>query len=671
VTTGTHPLCVLAGAGSGKTRVLTRRIAYRLITGTADPGHVLALTFTRKAAGELRHRLAAMGLRDRVVTGTFHAVGIAVLRQYWADCGRRPSSLLERKARLLAPLIAARPAFTGVRLAEVAVHIEWAQARLIEPDDLEAGLASSGRSLPVAGGELAALFRRYQSEKRRRGLIDFDDVLAGAAAAMESDITFATAQRWRWRHIFVDEFQDLNPAQHRLLDAWLGASNDLCVVGDPNQAIYGWNGADAGRLVEFRRHWPEGEVVRLDDNYRCSPQIVRAAASVLGPGGAGLRSTLADGPEPDVIGYATDDDEASGVAAAVLAAGREGLPWSHMGVLARTNAQVRVLAAALDAAGIPHRVPGSADLLTHPVTVRTLEDLHRHPRRPARMAAADLAEAASLADREVDRDVLECLAELARQYEQVEASARGAGLADWLVATLARDRDGAAGQDGVTVCSFHRAKGLEWSTVWVCGLEQGLVPIGHATTPDALQEERRLLYVAMTRARSTLRLSWARRRRFAAHPVPREPSPWLALIDERPGSATDDRPGPVPLDASAWRARLDDQRRSLRRSATAPDRRRRSSRGDLVALVPADPGILSALRAWRADAARASGVPAPVLVHDRTLAVLASLVPTTLEDLADVPGLGAVKIARYGPTLLSLIRASASARSAGPLVSDA
>lgn len=665
VTTETNPLCVLAGAGSGKTRVLTRRIAYRLTVGTADPGHVLALTFTRKAAGELGHRLAALGLRDRVVTGTFHAVAIAVLRQYWTDCGRRRPTLLERKARILAPLVAARPALGGVTLADVAGHLEWAQARLIDPDHLEAAIAAAGRRIPVPAGELAALFRRYESEKRRRGIIDFDDVLAGAAMAIESDPAFAAAQRWRWRHVFVDEYQDLNPAQHRLLAAWIGPGTDLCVVGDPNQAIYGWNGADSRRLVDFTRHWPHAEVIRLDENHRCSPQIVHAAASVLGPEGVGLRSTRPDGPEPEVVGYATDDDEAGAVAVAVVAAHRDGTPWSQMGILARTNAQVRVLAAALDAAKVPHRVPGSADLLTHPVTVRALEALHRQPSQPARMAAADLAEAASMATSEADRCVLECLVELARQYEQVDVGARGAGLADWLVGALARDRDGATGSDGVTVCSFHRAKGLEWSTVWVCGLESGLVPIGHADTAEALDEERRLLYVAITRACSTLHPSWARRRRFATRTAPREPSPWLALIDQRLGAASDEgAPRPPALDAAAWRARLEDQRQLLRRASARPGRSRRSGRGTdaAVGLVPADPDVVIALRAWRDDAARASGVPAHVLLHDRTLLALASLAPSTLDGLADVPGLGPVKIARYGPTLLALVNDGPSRR---------
>lgn len=652
VTTATNPLCVLAGAGSGKTRVLTRRIAYRVATGSADAGHVLALTFTRKAAGELGTRLAALGLRGGVVTGTFHAVAIAALRRYWADCGRRAPGLLARKARLLGPLVAARPALGGVSLGELAGHLEWAQSRLVGPDGLEEAIAASGRRLAVPASELAALFRRYETEKQRRGVIDFDDVLGRCAAAIETDPAFAGSQQWRWRHVFVDEFQDLNPAQHRLLRGWLGDHSDLCAVGDPNQAIYGWNGADPDHLANFAIYWPHAEIIHLDANHRCSPQIVQAAAAVLGGAGAALSSARAEGPAPTVRSYPSDDDEARAVAAAVVNARAEGVALAHMGVLARTNVQVRSLAAALDEAGVAHCVPGSEDVLTHPITARTLEGLHRRSARPARMAAADLREAAAAAERDAERDVLETLVVLARQYDRIEPGGDGQGLADWIVAALARDRDGAR-PGGVTVCSFHRAKGLEWSTVWVCGVEVGLVPIGHATTTEALDEERRLLYVAMTRASTALHVSWAQRRRFGAgHPAPRQPSPWLSLIDAR---LAEDDAGPTPLDATAWRSRLDDQRRRLR-GADSP-----AVTGG-VALAPPDPELTSALRSWRRGVARASGVPGHVILHDRTLAALASLAPTTIDGLADVPGLGPVKIARYGPTLLSLIsRREASA----------
>src|SRR5438445_4235864 len=246
--TDAEPLCILAGAGSGRTRVLTRRIAYRVAEGTADARHVVALTFTRKAAGELSGRLAALGVRDDVVAGTFHAIAYAQLRRRWADRGERPPALLDRKLRLLGPLLPRRrPA--AVQAADLAAEIEWAQARLIGPRDYEPAAELAGRRPPIPGSAMADLYERYGAEKRRRGLVDFDDLLLRCADALATDAEFAAAQRWRFRHLFVDEFQDVNPAQHQLLAGWLGNRADLCVVGDPDQAIYAWNGADAGYLT--------------------------------------------------------------------------------------------------------------------------------------------------------------------------------------------------------------------------------------------------------------------------------------------------------------------------------------------------------------------------------------------------------------------------------------
>src|SRR3954469_14083076 len=269
VVTEASPLCILAGAGSGKTRVLTRRIAHRIAVGSAEPDRVLALTFTRKAAGELGSRLRTLGVRDRVAAGTFHAVAYAQLRRRWADRGESEPALLDRKARLLAPLIRNR----DVQAADVASEIEWAKARMVNPSAYEHEARSAGREPPMALAEVAEVYRRYEVEKNRRGLVDFDDLLFRTARAIEEDADFAAAQRWRFRHLFVDEFQDVNPVQFRLLMAWLGDRLDLCVVGDPNQAIYAWNGADASYLTNFRRHFPTAEVVRLDDNYRSSPEI--------------------------------------------------------------------------------------------------------------------------------------------------------------------------------------------------------------------------------------------------------------------------------------------------------------------------------------------------------------------------------------------------------------
>src|SRR5438309_1664402 len=284
VTTDAAPLCILAGAGSGKTRVLTRRIAWRIANGTADPRHVLALTFTRKAAGELSGRLSALGVRDQVAAGTFHAIAYAQLRRRWADRGERPPTLVDRKVRLLAPLLAGHRS-AAVQPADLATEIEWAKARFVGPAHYEAEAGAAGRKPALPLGVMASLYERYEEEKRRRGVVDFDDLLLLCARALETDETFAASQRWRFRHLFVDEFQDVNPVQFRLLDGWRGDGHDLCVVGDPNQAIFGWNGADPRYLTGFANRYPGAEVVRLDDNYRSSPQILAVADAVLNGSG--------------------------------------------------------------------------------------------------------------------------------------------------------------------------------------------------------------------------------------------------------------------------------------------------------------------------------------------------------------------------------------------------
>ncbi|MFN0090008.1 MAG: UvrD-helicase domain-containing protein, partial [Acidimicrobiales bacterium] len=303
VLTPHQPLCIVAPAGSGKTRVLTRRIAYRAETGDLDPRRVLALTFTRKAAAELRSRLGGLGLRDLPAAGTFHAVAYAQLHERWRERDVRPPTLLERKAQLLAEL-AGRGAPAGP--GELAAVIDWAQARGVSPARYEAE-CDKARRRPAGGAAWAAQrYADYVAAKTARRLVDFDDLLRLCARHLERDHGFAAAIRWRFRHVFVDEFQDVNPLQLRLLDAWLGGRGDLCVVGDPHQAIYGWNGADAAALAAFGDRFPGGEVVRLSRNYRSSRQIVAAAAAVLDADPAAAAGP--DGPAPSVAVY---DDEAA------------------------------------------------------------------------------------------------------------------------------------------------------------------------------------------------------------------------------------------------------------------------------------------------------------------------------------------------------------------------
>ena len=649
VTTDAAPLCILAGAGSGKTRVLTRRIAWRIAEGSADGRHVLALTFTRKAAGELSGRLAALGVRDQVAAGTFHAIAYAQLRRRWADRGERPPTLLDRKVRLLAPLLAGHRS-AAVQPADIANEIEWAKARFVEPAHYEAEAAAAGRKAALPLAVMASLYERYEEEKRRRGVVDFDDLLLLCARALDTDEAFAASQRWRFRHLFVDEFQDVNPVQFRLLNGWRGDRPDLCVVGDPNQAIFGWNGADAGYLTGFAGRFPGAEVIRLDDNYRSSPQILAVADAVLSDrtsdASRPLRANRPEGPTPSVRSWASDRDEARAVVRAMRRRHGSSLPWSAMAVLARTNAQLLLFEEACTSMGVPHRVRGEGPFLSQPEIRQALNELRRLPATsPLAPVIADLDEMAGEA--EGDRaERLEGLVRLAREHSAVDQSATIDGFFAWLRATVGGDEPAKAG-DVVELATFHASKGLEWPLVFVVGLERGLVPIAQADTPAARAEERRLLYVAVTRAEQELHCSWAERRTFGARSLTRSPSAYLPAIEAAVKAGNEGTPG-------EWRRFLDDGRQKLRTAAQGRP-------ADVRTLLDnADPTVFEALRSWRAATAKRSGVPAYVIFHDTTLAALADAKPRDRTGLLAVPGLGPVKAERYGDAVLAVLAGAAS-----------
>jgi len=666
VTTLTSPLAILAGAGSGKTRVLTRRIAWLAAQGAIDPRHVLAVTFTRKAAGELSDRLDGLGVRRVLTTGTFHGLALAQLRRRWRERGESVPALLERKSRILAPLLGGGPS-VGAEAAEVAGEIEWAKARLVVPEGYEAAITAAGRATPRPAAEIASLYDRYETEKARRGVVDFDDLLWRLADALETDAEFAAVIRWRHRHFFVDEFQDVNPAQFRLIRLWLGDRRELCVVGDDDQAVYGFTGADAGYLVHFARHFPAAGVVRLEENYRSTPQVLAAAHAVL-PGGARrkkpLRPTLPDGPIPTITAYASDRGEAESVARALQAGHQPGAPWAGSAVLYRTNAQSAPLEAALRAARIPYRVRGAARFLDRPAVAAALEELRRAaaaaPGLPLNAHLAGLLEWAEEAGggEEATRDRREhvdALVRLGRDYlaaTDISGDTPGppgvssaAGFIAYLLTVLAEDDPMRA--DAVELLTFHKAKGLEWPVVFVTGVERGLVPIAYAETPAALAEERRLLYVALTRAERELHLSWSQRRTLGGREMTRQASPYLASIEAAlaafgPGGDGD------------WQAAVTAERARLARARAAAGRDR------AMVGAAADPKVLAELVAWRKTLARASGVPAQVIFHDATLAAVAEAKPVDRAALMALPGLGPLKVERYGEELLAVVaRASA------------
>ncbi|HXZ83051.1 MAG TPA: ATP-dependent helicase [Acidimicrobiales bacterium] len=557
ITSLAAPLLVVAGAGSGKTRVLTRRIAWRVLRGDAAPAHLLALTFTRKAAGELRARLRDLGLPAPVTAGTFHSVALAQLRMRADDTDSDPPTVLDSKAPLLARLLAAsttaprrqvRSIGRRELLASVAGEIEWAKARLISParycDEAEA----AGRTPLSDLADIAGWFARYEREKRHLRVLDFEDLLDRLVEEMASDPAFAAVQRWRFQHLFVDELQDANPAQLRLLDSWLGPREDLFAVGDPRQAIYGWNGADPSAVTTFVKRYPGSAVIELETNYRSTPQVVTVASAVLAPGGSTQMAAGPDGSTPTVTEFPSDLAEASSVVAALRKRHRPGSPWSTSAILARTNAQLVLFESALSAAGVPFRGSVGSAFLARPTVREELARLESRAGRDAftawledlmldadRESEADLATSDTVArhgvadgEREFD---LAVLARVGSDYRASDITPSASGFLAFLRQTL-RDDPQTPAADGVDLLTFHRAKGLEWQIVFVTGIEDGLVPIAHAQTSAAWEEERRLLYVALSRATRELHCSWSRERTFGRRTTRRDPSPFLPAVEE-------------------------------------------------------------------------------------------------------------------------------------------
>jgi DNA helicase II / ATP-dependent DNA helicase PcrA len=662
VTSMAQPLVVLAPAGSGKTRVLTRRIAHRVATGSADPRHVLALTFTRKAAGELDERLRRLGLRGDTTTGTFHAVAWGTLRTLWADRGRPPLTLLDRKGRVLSELAPSMPGKDKRTVAgELATEIEWAKARMVTPDDYVASVAQAGRKPALRTDIVAEIYAAYELRKRRGGLVDFDDLLALVARALEEDEAFAAAQRWRYRHLFVDELQDVNPLQFRLLEAWRGDRYDVTAVGDPLQAIYGWNGADAGFLLDIHRWWPPTEVVQLTRCYRSTPEILAAAAAVLRSGRQPARTveaTRTSGAPPVVRGHTDDRAEAVAVARAIRLARAPGRPWAEQAVLVRTHAQTHLIAEALREAGIPHRVRGAAAFFERPEIRRALRAL-RDANVPLGTALADLEERveahartelvevgddeesrAALLDRLADEDAaIAALVRMGREYLRLDPNGRADTLAAWLTATVQSEGDAAGpSRDAVDVATFHAAKGLEWATVHIAGAEDGFVPISHARTAAAKAEEVRLLYVAMTRAQRELRISYAEQRTFNGRVVPRRPSHLLEpLVAMAAAPSAAPAVAPDTGDDPSWADELARQREALQTSH------------------PAVPPELEALRAWRATAARAARIEPEAVLPDHVLTRVAAARPGDVDALGAIRGVGPILAQRFGAEILGAL----------------
>jgi DNA helicase-2/ATP-dependent DNA helicase PcrA len=509
-------VCVLAGAGTGKTRAITHRIAYAAATGVMDPAHVLALTFTVRAAGELRGRLRQLGA-GQVRASTFHAAALRQLNYFWPRVvGGRPPQLVDSKVGLVRE--AAKLA--GVRVesvSDVASEIEWAKTMQIRPD----GYPAADRETGIDQSELAAVYAAYEQLRRERHLIDFESILELTAAVIFENRAAAEQVRDMFRFFVVDEYQDVNPLQKLLLDAWLGDRDDLCVVGDPHQTIYSFTGATPSYLTGFAAEFPGAAMVRLVRDYRSTPQVV-AVANQLIKAETPLVAQRQPGPQPVLTVFSDEADEAEGVAVQIRALIAGGVPAREIAVLVRINAHTERFEQALTRAGVAYVIRGAERFYDRPVVKQALVLMRGAARGEAE--AGSLPEAvrhvltgmdftpgpAPPAGGAMARERWESLAAIAQLADDMHAQWPSVTLSEFAAELTQRaDIGHAPVVDGVTLTSMHAAKGLEWDAVLVPGLVEGIVPIVHARTPEAVAEERRLLYVAVTRAREHLYLSWS------------------------------------------------------------------------------------------------------------------------------------------------------------------
>ncbi|NGN68375.1 ATP-dependent DNA helicase UvrD2 [Streptomyces sp. A7024] len=695
VATALHgPVCVLAGAGTGKTRAITHRIAYGVRAGIMQPASVLAVTFTNRAAGEMRGRLRQLGAAG-VQARTFHSAALRQLQYFWPKAvGGELPRLLDRKIQIVAEAAARE----GLRLdrgelRDVAGEIEWAKVTQTVPEDYPAAAAKAGREVPRDAAELTGIYRAYEQLKRERTVIDFEDVLLLTVGVLSDRADIAEQVQQQYQHFVVDEYQDVSPLQQRLLELWLGERDGLCVVGDASQTIYSFTGATPDHLLDFRNRHPNATVVKLVRDYRSTPQVVQLANGLLnqasGRAAAHRLELVAQrepGPVPAYVEYGDEPEEADGTARRIRKLLDSGVPASEIAVLYRINAQSEVYEQALADHGVPYQLRGAERFFERPEVREAGVALRGAARAGGNDALLDDAVGLASQVRAVlgsmkgggwkpeapagsgaVRDRWESLAALVRLAEDFGRARPSASLADF-VAELA---ERAAAQhaptvEGVTLASLHAAKGLEWDAVFLVGLTEGMLPITYAKTDEQVEEERRLLYVGVTRARQHLCLSWALARSPGGR-ASRRPSRFLDGL--RPGSA-----GARPGAGSVVGGQGGIERGAgggARRGQPAAPRQRRQVRcrvcgrtltqaGEIKLVrcedCPAelDEALYERLHDWRTETASRIGQPAYCVFTDKTLLAIAENCPENSSELSGISGVGQRKLNRFGAAVLAI-----------------
>lgn len=527
VTAVRGPVCVLAGAGTGKTRVITRRIAYGVDTGEYSPQRVMAVTFTTRAAGEMRGRLRALGV-EGVNARTFHSAALAQVNYFWpvVTGGESAPAISSNKVRVLAdaaPTLGLNLDTTTLR--DVAAEIEWRKVSMLSIEQY----ARKGRVLPgrLELGQVVALHEAYERLKDARRQLDFEDILLVCAGMIESEPRVARDVRERYRHFTVDEFQDVSPLQHRLLQLWLGQRHELCVVGDASQTIYSFTGADARYLLDFPREHPGALVVRLERNHRSTADVLTLANSLMRgrEGALALESAVtlpAEGataaPAVRFEPYESDEAEAAGVAAAIQRSLAAGVAPSQIAVLYRAHSQSPLLQRALAAVGVAATVMGGKRFFDLPEVREAMLLLRGESIAPRVGKLPDVVRAVLRERGFTDdpppaggaiRDAWESRSALVKLAEVAEVENPAMTLRQFTDDLQARERDQHEPElETVTLSTLHAAKGLEWDEVHLMGLSEGLLPISYAQSLDGIDEERRLLYVGITRARRRVELSF-------------------------------------------------------------------------------------------------------------------------------------------------------------------
>lgn len=657
------PVAVIAGAGTGKTRALTHRIAYGVATGAYRPQAVLALTFTTRAAGELRTRLRELGLPG-VQGRTFHSAALRQAQYFWprAYGTELPGVSDDRVGILAAAARKLRLAPDSGQLRDLLTEVSWAKVSNVAAADYPELATRAGREVSgLDAAQVGRLLGVYERVKAERGVIDFDDILLCTVALLAENADVAEEVRGTYRHLLVDEYQDVSPLQQTLLEAWLGDGRDHCVVGDPAQTIHSFAGASPVYLNTFAVRFPDARLIRLVRDYRSTPQVVALANKVAAStrlGTVQLQSQCDDGPEPRVVPCADELAEATLVARWLAEQHEAGVRWRDLAVLYRVHAQSPLFEAALTDAGVPFVVRGGEGFYSRAEVRQAVAELSRAAGRDASVPAVDgcravlvrlgwSEQAAPSAQGRV-RERWESLAAVLALAEDLAAARPGADLAA-LVAELEQraQAEHPLSADGVTLSTLHAAKGLEWTAVALVGVQEGTLPLSLARGPEQLAEEARLCYVGITRAKSALLITWSRSRRGGA--AIRQPSRFLdAAAPASPAAPTPRRrpPRKVTTEQSA-RCRV------CGTSLTTGAEHKLGRHADCPASY--DEAVYAALVAWRTAVAKERAIPGYCVFTDATLMAIAERAPADPEGLLAIPGVGRIKLEQYGPAVLGIL----------------